>query len=120
MLKSKLDSVFPAIRGHQGFELIAHSGSKIQGLAFYNMPNSGGGEHALGMNAGLTNATIEGCWFSITPQGTQAMSMNNINISGTDGVLIGGDSPSARNIISGSEFNGIFISAPNTTVKKNT
>src|SRR5205085_7509090 len=90
-------------------------GSTIKGLVINHFHSSGGGATAIGMS-GKGNNVVAGNFIGTNASGTaKASSDFNIFISACSGNTIGGTTPAARNVISGSPNSGVYIAFAGAT-----
>jgi uncharacterized repeat protein (TIGR01451 family) len=61
------------------------------------------------LSTGCSNAVIQGNYIGVAVNGTTALANDNGILNTSSGVLIGGTTPEARNIISGNQFDGILL-----------
>jgi len=112
-------SLYPKPNGG-GIKLINVGSSFIGGVA----PGernviAGNTGHGISIEGGGTNQII-GNYIGVNSDGTQALpNSSGINIDGSYGNTIGGDTPEERNIISGNNSFGIFIEANGNAVTGN-
>ena len=92
--------------GHSALRVFA-SGSTIKGLSIYGTAGTGGDNSSLYI-AGANNLRIEGNYIGTDPAGTTALGpRSRINVaSATTGLVIGGETAAARNVLSAVTLTG--------------
>ena len=81
---------------------------------------TGGNDHGIRLS-NTANATVQGNRIGTNASGTAALGNggHGIQVSNSTSCVIGGSSVAARNLISGNQFNGIFLNGLGTIVQGN-
>lgn len=82
---------------------------------------SGNGKDGINTRNNARNVTIQGNYIGTNPQGDGEIANggDGISLTSTSNSMIGGSSEGARNLISGSNKNGIAVSGRNNTIQNN-
>jgi len=105
--------------GVTGVSIVSVTGTEIGGdLAGEGNQIAANTTHGVSASSGAANTVVAGNWIGIDSIGANPLANGSrgIRLVGVANVMIGGDTPDARNVISGNAFGGIELDSGSTNV----